>query len=78
MASSKTDKKVSRKIDPAKSVDQLRTELTATRMQLLDQRRSNAAGELTNPHAITKTRKLIARLLTAIKLAQTKQEETTK
>jgi len=47
----------------------LATQLTAKRVELLDAKRSLAAGELVNPRVITKTRKEIARLETAARAA---------
>lgn len=50
-----------------KTMAQLREELTAKIADLLQARRGNAAGELTNPRVITVTRKEIARLHFAIR-----------
>ena len=47
----------------------LAAQLTAKRVELLDAKRSLAAGELVNPRVITKTRKEIARLETAARAA---------
>lgn len=47
----------------------LQEQLQAKRVELKDLRRSHAAGELANPRAITKARKDIARLETALSAA---------
>ena len=49
-----------------KTVEQLREELATKTVDLLQAKRGNAAGELTNPRVITVTRKEIARLHFAI------------
>jgi ribosomal protein L29 len=51
-------------------VEQLRTELTAKQIDLLEAKRGHAAGELANPRVLTTTRKEIARLHTAIRAAE--------
>jgi ribosomal protein L29 len=48
----------------------LTAKLAEARTDLLEARRSNAAGELVNPRVITKTRKEIARLSTALRAAE--------
>lgn len=53
-----------------KTIEQLREELTVKQQELIDARRGLAAGELQNPRVITKTRKDIARLHTAIRAAE--------
>ncbi len=63
----KTTKVVTKKADEVKTIDQLRTDLTTKIADLLQARRGNAAGELTNPRIITVTRKEIARLKFAIR-----------
>jgi ribosomal protein L29 len=68
------DAKATKKAPEVKTLDQLKEELIAKRKDLIEAKRSNAAGELVNPRVITKTKKEIARLLTAIKTA--KLEET--
>lgn len=59
-------KKAAKEAPVIKSVEELEKELTSKRNDLLEARRSNAAGELVNPRAITVYRKDIARLLTQI------------
>jgi ribosomal protein L29 len=48
----------------------MKTELTTKQTDLIQAKRGNAQGELTNPHVITVTRKEIARLHTAIRAAE--------
>jgi ribosomal protein L29 len=67
----KTTKVVTKKAEEVKPIDQLRTDLTTKIADLLQARRSNAAGELTNPRIITVTRKEIARLKFAIHAHET-------
>lgn len=59
-------KKSVKKADVVKSVDDLKKELVAKRKDLLEAKRSHAAGELVNPKALRDYRKDIARLLTQI------------
>lgn len=71
----KTTKKAAPATD-APTLEQLRADLATKRQDLLEAKRSNAAGELVNPRAITHTRKEIARISTAIrKLELTEQKE---
>ena len=58
-----------------KSLGQLHDELAAKRNDLLEARRGHAAGELANPRVLTSTKKEIARLLTAIRAAETAPKE---
>lgn len=62
----KTTKVVSKKATEVKTINQLRADLVTKTADLLQARRGNAAGELTNPRVITVTRKEIARLKFAI------------
>lgn len=59
-------KKAVKEAPVVKSVEDLAIELTTKRSDLLEARRSNAAGELVNPRVITTYRKDIARLMTQI------------
>ncbi len=68
------DKKTT-KASEVKSLEQLQTELLAKQQDLLEAKRSHAAGELVNPRVLTHTRKEIARLHTAIRAAETEQKE---
>jgi ribosomal protein L29 len=61
-----TAKKTTKAIE-VKTIDQLRETLVTKTTDLLQARRGNAAGELTNPRIITVTRKEIARLNHAIR-----------
>ena len=49
-----------------KTIDDLKKELAEKRNDLLQPKRSHAAGELVNPKALRSLRKEIARLLTQI------------
>ncbi len=70
MAEKVSTKKVTKKADEVQTVEQLTSKLAEARQDLLEARRSNAAGELINPRVITHTRKEIARLSTAIRAAE--------
>ena len=67
MATDKKITKVTKKADEIKTIDQLHADLATKATDLLQARRGNAAGELTNPRIITVTRKEIARLKFAIR-----------
>lgn len=58
------------KATEVKTVEQLQAELVALQAENLESRRSHRMGELVNPHVLTVQRKNIARLHTAITLAQ--------
>ena len=62
----KATTKTTKDAKEVKSLDVLAQELTTKRADLLEARRSHAAGELVNPRAITAYRKEIARILTQI------------
>lgn len=49
------------------SQDDLQNRINELRVQLVEQKRARAAGELANPHAIKKTRREIAVALTLLK-----------
>ena len=55
-----------------KTVDDLKKELTEKRNDLLQAKRSHAAGELVNPKVLRSLRKDIARLLTQINEKESK------
>ena len=55
-----------------KTVDDLKKELAEKRNDLLQAKRSHAAGELVNPKALRSLRKDIARLLTQINEEESK------
>lgn len=69
-ATNKTTKVATKKANEVKTIDQLRSDLDAKTTDLLQARRGNAAGELTNPRIITVTRKEIARLKFAIRASE--------
>lgn len=62
----KTTKKAPKDAVVVKTVEDLQKEVDAKRTDLIEARRSLAAGELVNPRVITSTRKEIARLMTQI------------
>lgn len=68
------DKKV-KKAEEVQTIDQLRETLATKQTELLDARKSHAAGELINPRVITKTRKEIAQLKTAIRAHELSEKE---
>ena len=70
--------KTAKKAAPAPTLDELRATLAEKQTDLLEAKRSNAAGELVNPRVITKTRKEIARISTAIRAAELAQEKESK
>ena len=55
-----------------KTVDDLKKELAEKRHDLLQAKRSHAAGELVNPKALRSLRKDIARLLTQLNEKESK------
>jgi ribosomal protein L29 len=68
-------KKTAKKADVVKTIDELRAELAAKQQDLNDSRRSHKAGELVNPRVLGQIRKEIARLHTAIRTAELKEEQ---
>ena len=76
MADKKTIvKKAAKEANEVKTLVQLHDELATKRNDLLEARRGHAAGELANPRVLTSTKKEIARLLTAIRAAETAPKE---
>jgi ribosomal protein L29 len=65
-----TTKKTTKNATEVKSLAQLQQELVAKTDDLLMARRGHALGELTNPRVLTITKKEIARLHSAISLAE--------
>ena len=55
-----------------KTIDDLKKELAEKRNDLLQAKRSHAAGELVNPKALRSLRKDIARLLTQLNTKESK------
>ena len=68
MAEAKKPKKAA----VVKTVDDLKKEVAEKRHDLLQAKRSHAAGELVNPKALRSLRKDIARLLTQINEKESK------
>lgn len=68
-------KKTAKKADVVKSLDELRAELATKQNDLLESRRSHRAGELVNPRVLGQIRKEIARLKTAIRAEELKEEK---
>ncbi len=65
------DKKpITKKAVVVPTLDELHTQLAEKQNDLVETKRSHAAGELANPRALTHTRKEIARLHTAIRAAE--------
>lgn len=78
MADKKTTKAkavTTKKATEVKTIEQLREELVTKSADLLQAKRGNAAGELTNPRVITVTRKEIARLHFAIRALEIAAKE---
>ena len=68
-------KKTAKKADVVKTIDELCAELATKQQDLNDSRRSHKAGELVNPRVLGQIRKEIARLHTAIRAAELKEEQ---
>lgn len=66
------DVKKTAKAAVVKTVDDLKKEVAEKRNDLLQAKRSHAAGELVNPKALRSLRKDIARLLTQINEKESK------
>ena len=66
----KTVKKPAKNAEVVKTVDELKAEVATKRADLLEAKRSLAAGELANPRILGTYRKDIARLLTEINLKE--------
>ena len=64
-----------KKATEVKSLEDLQKELLAKQQDIVEARRGLASGELQNPRVITKTRKEIARLHTAIRAAELAEKE---
>ena len=65
-------KKTAKKADVVLTVEELKKQLAAKRNDLVEAKRSHAAGELVNPKALLSIRKEIARLLTQINEKESK------
>ena len=66
----KTVKKPAKNAEVVKTVDELKAEVVTKRADLLEAKRSLAAGELANPRVLGTYRKDIARLLTEINVKE--------
>lgn len=62
----KTIKKTAKQAEIVKTVEDLHNDLATKRKDLLEAKRSLAAGELVNPRVLSTYRKEIARMLTEI------------
>jgi len=60
------------------SLEQLQKTLADKQQDLIEAKRSHAAGDLVNPRVLTATRKEIARLHTAIRAAQAVEQKESK
>ena len=78
MATNSNPKAKTKKAVEVPTLDELRAKLVAEKADLLEAKRSHAAGELVNPRVITKTRKQIARHQTAIRAAELAQVKESK
>lgn len=67
--------KIKKVASEVKTIDQLRADLVAKQNDLIQAKRGNRLGELTNPCVIKETRKTIARLHTAIRADQIAAKE---
>lgn len=68
MATAKTTK-AAKPATEVKTVEQLREDLTKLQAELLEAQKSHRAGELVNPHILTTKRRDVARVHTAINIA---------
>jgi ribosomal protein L29 len=75
MASIKKTAKVVKKTAEIKTVVQMRSDLSDKQNDLIGYKKGHKMGELTNPRVITSTRKEIARLKTAIRAAELKEDK---
>jgi len=75
MASIKKTTKVVKKTAEIKTVVQMRSDLADKQNDLIGYKKGHKMGELTNPRVITSTRKEIARLKTAIRAAELKEDK---
>jgi ribosomal protein L29 len=70
MAEKKTTSKKTGKVTEVKTADQMRLDLLEKQNDLAGYKKGHRTGELTNPRAITATRKEIARLKTSTRLSE--------
>lgn len=69
-AKTKAPAKKVTKASEVKTLEQLKAELVSLQNEHRESRRGHQMGELVNPHVLTTQRKAIARVHTAIKLAE--------
>lgn len=74
----KTTKKLVRAATEVKSLADLQKDLATKQHDLLESRKSHRSGELVNPRVLNVTRKEIARLHTAIRAAELKEQKESK
>jgi ribosomal protein L29 len=68
-------KKITKQASEVKTIDQLQADLIVKRNDLIEAKRGNKMGELTNPCVIKLNRKTIARIKTAIRADQIAAKE---
>lgn len=73
-----TKKAAPKKATEVKSLDAMKKDLVTKQQNLIASRRSHRAGELVNPRVLGTTRKEIARLHTAIRAAELKEQKESK
>lgn len=67
-----------KKAEEVVTVEQLRADIATKQQDLLEAKRSHAAGELANPRVLGVTRKEIARLQTALRAAEQAEQKESK
>ena len=70
MATAKKATKKAKDAPVVQTVEEMQAAIATKQTEIVEARRGLAAGELQNPRVITKTRKEIARLHTAIRAAE--------
>lgn len=75
MATEKTTKKSVKNAEEVKTISKLREELDLKKTDQLEAIRGHKQGELANPRVLTRTRKEIARLHTAIRAAELAEQK---
>ncbi len=78
MATKKISKVEAKEAKVVKSIDDLRQELAAKQKELLDAKQGHKRGELVNPRILGVTRKQIARIHTAIRVAMINEAKESK
>lgn len=67
--------KATKEAPVVKTLDDLKADLATKRKDQLDAKRGHRSGELQNPRVLTRTRKDIARLKTAIRAEELKETQ---